>query len=49
MRPSIRPSVRLHKALRESHLSPVTHTKHAGRRGFQGNKEAPFLDDGSGC
>lgn len=38
-----------HKALILSHLPPVTHTKHAGRHGFQGDREAPFLDNGSEC
>lgn len=39
----------IHTKLFESHLPPVTHTRHAGKHGFQGNLEAPFLDDGSGC
>lgn len=39
----------IHTKLFESHLPPVTHTKHAGRHGFQGNQEAPFLDNGSRC
>lgn len=41
--------VHSHKALTLSHLPPVTHTKHAGRHGFQGDREAPFLDDSSEC
>lgn len=41
--------VHSHKALALSHLPPVTHTKHAGRHGFHGDQEAPFLDNGSEC
>lgn len=41
--------VHLQEALTLSHLPPVTHTKHAGRHGFQGDREPPFLDNGSQC
>lgn len=48
-RPRPAPKKSIHIKLFESHLPPFTHTKNAGRHGFQGNQEAPFLDNGSRC